>query len=133
MLRFTHIPLRLHLIAHHPQSWLRKRRIQRYEHRACFQHSQDPSDDPNRVSSKECDHHPPAHSAFEQEASEAIRLRLQLVITDAQPGMFDRRLPAAHTRHAAKHLLYALVTHLGYLSCYKRRSESAIACSNNPT
>src|SRR5688500_6719597 len=116
VLRFTHVPLRLDAFTHHSQPAFRKRRVQRHEHRACFQHSQNAADDPHRIVSEQPDHRALAGAALEQEIGEPVRVRFQLGVSDPPLAALDRRLWSKLRRRPAKQLLYALVAH--FLCCY---------------
>src|SRR6185295_557908 len=90
--------------------------IQRHEYGARFEHSENPGDDPNRISTEECDHRSASDSAFEQKIRESIRIRFELAITHTPACAFDGRLRSQFAGHPAEHLLHALVTHLVNLS-----------------
>src|SRR5512132_1341704 len=106
-----HIPSGTHLIAQHQQSRGGETRIERYKHGASFKNAENARDDLQWIVSEQAYYRAGAHALFEQEVGQPVRLAFQLGVGDTAPGTLKRHVPAKLIGRAAKHVLYALMTH----------------------
>src|SRR5215218_4618972 len=112
MLERRHVPSGTHLIAQYQQAGRGETRIERHKNSTGFENTQHTRDDLHRIVSEQTYDRAGAYAFFEQEVGQPVRLAFQLRVGDTTPNTLAGQLRAKLIGHAAKHVLYALVTHI---------------------